>query len=46
MNKKLLIAIPSAVVVLALVVGFVVTWDVPPPTQQVEKVIPDERFPR
>jgi hypothetical protein len=27
-------------------VAFVVTWDVPPPTKQVETVIPDERLPR
>lgn len=24
--------------------AFLVTWDIPPPTQQVEKVIPDDRF--
>ena len=27
-------------------VGFVVTWDIPPPSKHVEKVLPDERFPR
>lgn len=25
---------------------FLATWDIPAPTQQVEKVLPDERFPR
>jgi len=32
----------------ALVAGtiFLATWDIPPPTRQIEKVIPDERFPR
>ncbi len=25
---------------------FVVTWDIPPPTQQIETVIPDDRLPR
>jgi hypothetical protein len=33
---------------LVLLVGavFVTTWEVPRPTAQIEKVIPDERFPR
>ncbi len=26
--------------------GFLLTWDIPPPTQQVEKVIADDRLPR
>jgi hypothetical protein len=37
------------VLVLAVVVGggaFLATWDVPPPSAKVEKVIPDERLPR
>ena len=46
MDKKHLAAISASIVALALVAMFVVTWDMPPPTQQVEKVIPDERFPR
>ena len=25
-------------------VAFLLTWDIPPPSQQVEKVIPNERF--
>lgn len=32
-----------------LVVGgavFLATWDFPPPTANVQKVIPDDRFPR
>ena len=32
---------------LAGVIGgvvFLLTWDIPPPSQQVEKVIPNERF--
>lgn len=35
------------VLVLALVVGgaaFLATWDMPPPTATVEKVIPNDRF--
>ena len=37
------------VIVLLAVVGgavFLATWDIPPPSERVEKVIPDERFPR
>jgi hypothetical protein len=37
------------VLVLAVVVGgavFLATWDLPPPTAKVEKVIPDEKLPR
>ncbi len=25
---------------------FLVTWDIPAPTQRIERVIPDDRFPR
>jgi hypothetical protein len=35
--------------VLAALVGgavFLATWDVPPPSARVEKVIPDEKLPR
>lgn len=33
-------------VLLALVAGgaFLATWDIPPPTQPVEKTIPNDRF--
>ncbi len=40
------ILILLAVVILLGGLIFVVTWDIPPPTQQIEKVIPDERLPR
>ena len=36
-------------VFLVLVVGgtvFLVTWDIPPPTARVERVLPDDTFPR
>ena len=35
--------------VIALVIGtaaFLATWDIPAPVTTIEKVIPDERFPR
>lgn len=25
---------------------FLAMWDIPPPTERIEKVLPDERFPR
>ena len=37
------------VIVLAVLVGggaYLATWEIPPPTTAVEKVLPDERFPR
>jgi hypothetical protein len=35
--------------ILVVAVGgavFLATWDIPAPNQQIEKVIPDDRFPR
>ncbi len=40
------ILILLAVVLLLGGLIFVVTWDIPPPTRQVEIVIPDDRLPR
>jgi hypothetical protein len=34
---------------LVLVLGgtvFLVTWEIPPPTSRVERILPDETFPR
>jgi hypothetical protein len=36
-------------VLLAVVLGgtvFLVTWDIPPPTARVERVLPNDQFPR
>lgn len=36
-------------VMLALALGgtaFLAVWDIPPPTAQVERTLPDDRFPR
>lgn len=36
------------ILLLAALVGgavFLLTWDVPAPTQRIEKVLPDDRFP-
>ena len=46
MKKTSLIAL---VVVAGLIVSggfFLLTWDIPPPSAPVERVLPDERFPR
>ena len=46
MKKTTLIAL---VVLAGLIVSggfFLLTWDIPPPSAPVEKVLPDERFPR
>lgn len=35
--------------IVVLVLGgtvFLVTWDIPPPTGRVERVLPDDQFPR
>jgi hypothetical protein len=37
------------VLVLVAVLGggvFLVTWEIPPPTARVERILPDDRFPR
>jgi hypothetical protein len=37
------------VLLLVVVLGgavFLVTWEIPPPTARVERVVPDEKFPR
>jgi hypothetical protein len=37
------------VLLLVLVLGgtvFLVTWEIPPPTARVERVLPDDQFPR
>jgi hypothetical protein len=46
MNRIALVAV--IIVVLALVGGavFFATWDIPPPSAKVEKVLPNDRFPR
>lgn len=45
---RFLVRFLMLVIVAAIVGGgaFLATWDIPPPTQQVEKTIPNDRFPR
>jgi len=44
MVLKIVLALIVVVVIGAA--AFLSTWDIPAPNQQVEKVIPDDRFPR
>ncbi len=48
MSKKNIFFISGVAGVLVLLVGAaaLLTWEIERPTAQVEKVIPDERFPR
>ena len=46
MSKFLLILFILILVALGGGAVFLATWDIPPPSEPVEKVIPDERFPR
>ena len=44
--KVTIAAVVLIIGVVAVGGGFLVTWDIPPPTKQVEKVIPNDQFPR
>jgi hypothetical protein len=44
--SKALVAVTLVVAVVAIGGGVLLTWEIPAPTTQVEKVIPDDRFPR
>ena len=48
MSKRNILFVSGVAGVLVLLAGAVVllTWEVPRPTAQVERVIPDERLPR
>ena len=46
MSRKLQFLLVLLVGLLVIGGVFVLTWDIPPPSAQVEKVIPDDRFPR
>lgn len=46
MAKVALIVVAIVVVLLAAGVGVLAVWDVPAPTQPVDRVLPDARFPR
>lgn len=44
--KRLSVLIVLAVLALVVGAAFLATWDIPAPVAKVEKVIPDDRFPR
>jgi hypothetical protein len=46
MGRLLLIVMALVVVIVAGGTVFLMVWNVPAPTNRVEKVIPDARFPR
>jgi len=46
MRKMPVILLVLVVVLVAGGAGWLATWDIPAPVSTVEKVIPDERFPR
>ena len=46
MGRLLLIVVALVVVIVAGGTVFLMVWNVPTPTNRVEKVIPDARFPR
>ena len=46
MNKFVAILFILFVIAIAGGVVFLATWDIPPPVQEVEKVLPNDRFPR
>ena len=47
MSKKIILASAVAGLLVLLAGGtFVATWNIPPPTKPVEKVLPDAQFPR
>jgi hypothetical protein len=46
MSKKFLFALSAVFVAVAGGGLFLITWEIPPPTTQVEKILPDASFPR
>ncbi len=46
MRKSTLVLFVLVLAVLAGGGAYLATWEIPPPTTAVEKVLPDERFPR
>jgi hypothetical protein len=45
MGKAILIGVALLVLVIVGGIGFLMVWDIPAPTQHVERVIPDAKFP-
>lgn len=46
MRKSILILLAVLALALAGLVAVLATWEIPPPTARIEKVIPNDRLPR
>jgi hypothetical protein len=46
MRKTILILLTLLAVAVGGLVAFLATWEIPPPTARIEKVIPNDRLPR
>ena len=46
MRKLTMIIGVTLLVLLGTGAAFLATWEIPPPSAKIEKVIPDDRFPR
>ena len=46
MNRFTLTLVVIVIALIATGVVFLATWDIPPPSEKVEKVLDDGRFPR
>ena len=46
MRKLTMIIAVAVLVLLGAGAAFLATWDIPPPSAKVEKVVPDDRFSR
>ncbi|HTS94673.1 MAG TPA: hypothetical protein VMG55_21865 [Stellaceae bacterium] len=46
MAKVALIVLAVVAVLIAAGVGVLAVWDIPAPTQPIDRVLPDARFPR
>lgn len=45
MNKYILVIVAVVIVILAGGTFFLMTWNIPAPSERIVKVIPDARFP-
>ena len=46
MRKVSRVVLMLVIVIIAGTAVFLATWDIPPPVKKVERVLPDDRFPR
>ena len=46
MKKVSRVVLLLVIVAIASTAVFLATWDIPPPVKKVERVLPDDRFPR